>query len=94
MDTLSAAIVGLNVTLVGALIWVLRYGILKLFGAEGKRGVVGELNDTLQEMNTDIRENTLAIREFTSTQVETNRTLQAILREQETNHGETTTSPD
>ena len=94
MDTLSTAIVGLNVTLVGALIWVLRYGILKLFGAEGKKGVVGELNDTLQEMNSDIKEQTLAIREVTSVQTETNRTLQAILEKQETIHGKTTTSPD
>lgn len=81
MEGVVAAILGLNATLVGALIWMLKHIFTRLFGSEKDPGLVSSVNMTLQSMNTDIKENTAAIRE-----------LKTIIKEN--THGQTSYGPD
>ena len=64
METLAVAILGINGTLVGCLIWLLKATFTKLFGSDTDPGLVIKLNTTMQSMNTDIKANTVAILEL------------------------------
>lgn len=64
METLAVAILGLNGTLIAALIWLLKATFTRLFGNDRDPGLFLKMNTTLQAMNTDIQENTAAIREL------------------------------
>ena len=64
METLAVAILGLNGTLIGALIWMLKTLFTKMFGNGERPGILDRFNATMQSMNADIRENTVAIREL------------------------------
>ena len=64
METLAVAILGLNATLIGSLIWIIKALFTKVFGNDKDPGILTRFNSTLQSMNEDIRENTIAIREL------------------------------
>ena len=64
MEALAVAILGINGTLIGALIWLLKITFSRLFGSSEQPGIISMVNATLQSMNADIRENTVAIREL------------------------------
>lgn len=81
MEALITAIVGLNVTLVGALVWLLKASFTRFFGNANDPGIISQFNATLQTMTVDIKENTSVIRG-----------LQETLKEKI--HGQATTGPD
>ena len=66
MDTVTAAILGINGTLVGSLIWLLKITFTRLFGSNGDPGILNKFNNTFQSLNEDVQENTRAIRELQS----------------------------
>jgi len=67
METIAVAIIGLNATLIGAMIWVLKFVAVKIFGSNGKEGAFAAFSATLKQMNDDIRESTVAIHEMRKT---------------------------
>jgi len=67
METIAVAIIGLNATLIGAMIWVLKFVAVKVFGSNGKEGAFAAFSATLKQMNDDIRESTVAIHEMRKT---------------------------
>ena len=90
METLAVAILGLNGTLVGALIWLLKVSFTRLFGNAEAPGILNEFNSTFQSLNADVQENTRAIRELRDyqkqharCQQEANDTLAKILEHQQ-----------
>ena len=89
METIAVAILGLNGTLVGALIWLLKSTFTRLFGNDKDQGILSKFNLTLVSLNEDVQENTRAIRELRDyqkqharSQQEANDTLAQILRQQ------------
>ncbi len=90
METLAIAILGLNGTLVGALIWLLKTSFTRLFGSADDPGILKQFNTTFQSLNADVQENTRAIRELRDyqkqharSQREANETLAQILQHQQ-----------
>lgn len=90
METLAVAILGINGTLVGCLIWLLKLVFSKLFGNDKDPGILNTFNATFQSLNEDVQENTRAIRELRDyqkqharCQQEANDTLAKILEHQQ-----------
>lgn len=82
MTTVALAIIGLNGTLIGGLLWVLKFFVKKLFGNGTVRGLLPDFLESFRGMHGDIRENTQAIRDLRQTQDEANETLREILQYQ------------
>jgi hypothetical protein len=80
MDPTTAAIVGLNATLVGVLVWALKTLITRLFG-DGRqdRGAIGAFLEDLEENTKAIRELRDYQRDHARAQVETKEALRELL---------------
>jgi len=89
VETLAVAILGLNGTLIGCLVWLLKTVFTRLFGNEKDPGILHTFNTTFESLNADVQENTQAIRELRDyqrqharSQREANDTLAEILKHQ------------
>jgi hypothetical protein len=82
MTTITVTILGINGTLIGALVWFLKFIITKLFGNGNRKGLLPDFLESFRGMHGDIRENTQAIRDLQQTQDAANETLLEILQHQ------------